>query len=629
MTRQLAVFSFSRSRSRCACLFAFLAGFAFLMVAAASDAHAAIPSCNLSTLQAAAPPGLTIGDIPNLGQRLTTTNGVADEPAGVLSPDSPPFCLVTGTIVTDPATSKTVNFGAMLPDPSSWNRRFMFQGCGYNCGEVFFVSLPSPLLQKGYPLWATDDGHTGLLFTNASWPTVMPGVPNPDTIDDFAYRAVHTVTVVGKQFTANYYSTPRISHAYWTGCSDGGREAFDEATRYPDDYDGILGGAPYFDVPGEALNLADVTAQFRTANPGALLTPAQFTLATQIVTQKCDAADGVTDGLIQNPAVCRFNAQTDLPRCTGAPSASCFTQDQINSLENVMSGATDRAGRVVHAGFPLSSQVGSWVSSSTAPSNFTGPEPWPNFVGAPEGWQWADPTVQYLAYWGIPGYNSLITPRFSYQAGGPGSIDAFHTIVSDETIATMFGRMNVAAGDFIDRIRPFLKRGGKFILYHGLSDGLITPYGTIQYYRGLAQSVGGYDRLQDNMRLFLVPGMSHCLGGDGATNFGQDRVMANNTDPQHDAVSALEQWVEKGIPPAQFIATKFTNDDPTQAATRTFPLCVFPAQARYSGSGDVNDAGNWRCPEHDTSGLEIGPNGDQAGLSAPLFTDQPSSGDRN
>jgi feruloyl esterase len=190
----------------------------------------------------------------------------------------------------------------------------------------------------------------------------------------------------------------------------------------------------------------------------------------------------------------------------------------------------------------------------------------------------------------------------------------------------MFGRMNVASGDFAERIVPFLARGGKLILYHGYSDGLITPYGTVQYYRDLAHVLGGYERAQRSMQLYMVPGMYHCSGGPGPNNFGQPQVLPRDTDPLHDATRALEQWVEDGIAPRMFIATKFTNDDLTQAPIRTMPLCPFPAQARYLGSGDVNDAANWQCPSNDRSQLEIGLDGRQAGLRAPLFTGERSRG---
>lgn len=596
---------------------------ALALVLFVPETSAANSSCNPSTLQAVAPAGVTIADIGNMSPDPglpKTTNGVADVPADALSPGSPPFCLVTGTFVTNPATGKTANFGAMLPDQSNWNQRFLFYGCGFNCGVVFPFTRPTADLKKGFPIWGTDDGHTGTLSQNASWPVLGPSTPNPDTIADFAHRAVHALTVLGKQFTLRYYNASRILSAYFSGCSDGGREGFVAATRYPADYDGILAGAPYFDVPGEALNLAYVTAQLRAAD--AVLSPRHFSIATQVVTQQCDAADGVADGLIQNPAVCRFNPQTDLPRCASAPESGCFTQNQIDSLANAISAATDRRGRVVHTGFSVSdmNELGRWVSSATPPSNFAGPQPWTNILDAPLGWQWGDPTVQYLGFWGIPGYNSLTTPGFTYGAGGPGPIHFFHTTVPDDTIETMWSRMNVASGYFPDRMSEFFARGGKLILYHGYSDGLITPYGTIQYYRRLAQLLGGYEQVQRHMRLFLVPGMHHCEGGPGPNNFGQFAVPPRDNDPRHDAMRALEQWVENGIPPQKFIATKFSNDDPTQAPTRSMPLCPFPTQAGYNGVGDINDAANWNCPRNDRSQLEIGLNGQQAGLRAHPFT---------
>ncbi len=599
-------------------------------MAFAPAAHATIPSCNLSTLQAAAPPGLTIGDIPDLNPGFPkTTNGVADVPANVLGAGSPEVCLITGAIVTNPATGKTANFGALLPDPSAWNYKFMFNGCAFNCGIVYgFKALPVDPIQKGYPVWFTDEGHVGFLQNNPSWPITAPGQPNEDAIIDFAYRATHTVTVVGKQFTLNYYNAAKFAYSYFEGCSDGGRDAMVEASRYPEDYDGVMAGAPYFDPPGQALaSVADITAQLRS--PDALLSPALFALASQIANQQCDALDGVQDGLIQNPAICRFNPQTDLPRCPGdTPDTGCFTQAQIDSLSNVFSAATDPHGLPLHPGYSVSdmNELAIWLSTTTPPSNFSGPQPWPNYVGAPEGWDYGDPTLQYLTYYGVPGYNSLTTPGFSYRADGPGPIQFFHTVVPENTVDTLFDRLNIAAGDFPQQLRAFIAQNRKLIMYHGYADGLITPYTTIQYYRKLARTQGGFDALQHHVRLFMVPEMYHCHGGPGPNNFGTFAVQPAQTDALHDATTALEQWAENGIAPDQFIATKFTNDDPTQPALRTMPVCPFPAQAQYTGSGDVKDAANWTCAKRDRSLLRVGLDGYEAGVQAPLFTGWPVTG---
>ncbi|MGH7907219.1 MAG: tannase/feruloyl esterase family alpha/beta hydrolase [Candidatus Binataceae bacterium] len=536
-------------------------------------------------------------------------------PVGTFGAGSPEECLVTGTEVTNPADGKTANFGALLPDPSKWNVKFMFQGCGGNCGSVGLTPTVD-VLNKGYPVWATDDGHQGPGF-GSDWQLSSPGVLDEDAIIDFAYRAVHTTVVDGKQFTENFYDNS-ISYSYYEGCSDGGREGMIEANRYPADFDGVLAGDPYFDVGGENLTLPDATAQFRFGNASGFVPPALFNLADQYFINKCDTVDGVKDGLVQDPELCNFNPETDLPRCSDGASTNCFTQAQIDSLTNILTALTDRHGTVIRAGFPEpDANLAIWAAISVTPSNFTGPEPWPNLVGAPLDWVFADTDFDFWIYLGQPGYNSLTTPGFTYHSGGAGRIRLFHTVAPDQTIDKVFDAMNIASGDFPNELSSFISQGRKLILYHGLSDGLITPYFTIPYYRELAGLDGGFNNLESNVLFFAVPGMYHCGGGYGPTNFGEPGTQPTVIDAAHDATTALEDWVEKDVQPQEFIGTN-------TSASRTMPLCPFPEEAQYSGSGDVNDAANWTCPPNDHTLLRSGFLGRESGADAPLFNGEES-----
>jgi len=602
-----------------------LGAIALGLMIAAPAALATIPSCTNAAAVAAAPTGVTVADIPNLSgipQLPMTTNGVADIPENFFGPGSPEYCLVTGTVITNTDSGKTVHFGALLPAPSHWNGKFMGFGCTGNCGAVFnFEVLVANIFIKGYPVWTTDEGH---LRTTVDWPINSPGVLNEDAVTDFAYRGLHTTIVAGKQFTLNFYNASKISFSYFQGCSGGGRDGMVEVSRFPEDFDGALVGDPYF--LDSNITIKDATAQLRAQD--ALLSSAQLALASQIVTQQCDAVDGVKDGLIQNPALCSFNPETDLPRCSGTTSGStCFTQNQIDSLTNILTATTDQYGSVIYPGHSVSNlhdiqgpDLAQWAGIKVQPSNLTGPEPWPN-GGAPQAWSLPNGDLKYWAFLGEPGYNNLTTLGFTYQSGGAGPIQLFHTIAPDDTIETIYKAMSVGAGNFPEQLKQFIQQGRKLLLYHGYSDGLFSPYEIIQYYKRVAHENGGYDRLHENVRLFMVPGMNHCGPGPGPNNFGQWGVPPFPVDALHDATTAMEEWVERGIAPAQIIATKFPNDDPTKAALRTMPLCPFPAQARYSGFGDVNDAANWTCPEHDRSLLkEAGFDGRQAGADAPLFT---------
>jgi hypothetical protein len=606
---------------------------AAVLCAVDETARAASAECTVAAAQRAAPQGMTIGDIPDMGPGFPAIQGgVGLVPAGALWPTSPEVCLVTGTVVTNTADGKTANFGVLLPAKSSWNRKFMYDGCGGNCGAVFAAGPPAvDQMNKGYPLWASDDGHN---IANPTWPLSGPGQLDRDAIVDFAYRAVHAVIAAGKKFTERYFDEP-LRYAYYAGCSDGGREGMVEVNRYPEDFDGVLVGDPYFDVPGQNLNVSNATVQLRSSD--ASLAPPAFALATGIVLASCDAVDGVADGLIQNPAACHFDPRIDLPRCPGdVPGAGCFTQAQSESLSSMIAATTDPAGRVIHPGYPVSdmfsgfgANLGIWAGVTTPPSNLTGPQPWPN-GGAPAAWSINDPLLADWVFSGDPAYNSVTTLGLGWRAGGPGAIDFFHTVAPFRTIERVYSAMNVAAGDFPENAFEFIRQDRKLLMYHGLSDGFITPYRTMQYYKKLADLNGGYHSLQQNVALFAVPGMYHCNGGPGPNNFGQPfhfpggflnvfNTYLPNTDAHHDAQTALERWVEQGVAPDYLVASKYPNDDPTQPAARTMPLCRFPAQARFTGSGTVTDAANWTCPPDDESMLDVGLDGIQAGVQAPLW----------
>ncbi len=242
---------------------------------------------------------------------------------------------------------------------------------------------------------------------------------------------------------------------------------------------------------------------------------------------------------------------------------------------------------------------------------------------------------RYLAYYDAPGYNSLTTPgitfardpvtgllaqveagldayfaaAFARAAGDPlDRVTFFHSVIPDATVQFVDSRTYLGDGDVPILAASFLGQGRKLILYHGFSDGWITPFTTIQYYRALAALAGGYGRLQQGARLFMVPGMYHCSGGSGPNSF--------------DTLTALETWVEKGTAPEGIIATKYVNNSPAQGVARTMPLCKFPEMARYNGTGNVNDAASWTCPAGDASLLRIGLDGIQAGEAAPLSDPQ-------
>jgi Tannase and feruloyl esterase len=353
----------------------------------------------------------------------------------------------------------------------------------------------------------------------------------------------------------------------------------------------------------------------------------------RVVNAKCDASDGVTDGLIQNPARCDFNPETDLPRCReGQRSAGqCFTQDQIDSLSIMISAITDPSGKVIYPAFSVSnlahtetSQDGDllsdWLYFPAVPHDREASNPWSdNPAGQPLSWYGVRQTIENYVYDGARDFNALTTPGIVFRKDRVGGTATFHAVIPQRTVALFNEKVKAGSGATPSDAARFIQGGRKLIVYHGYSDGDITPYRTIQYYRELARQQGGYEKLQKNAELFMVPGMAHCTGGPGPDSFGQqDAPIGPADDPQRNIVTALERWVEKGEQPKSLIATKYQRGSPAKSVVRSMPLCPYPAMARYSGSGDVNDATNWSCSQADHRLDETGPVGWRSGVYAPL-----------
>ena len=569
--------------------------------------------------------------------RLDTASGVRLIPANALGDGTPEFCFVAGSVVTHAKPHRTTHFAAALPSREIWNGKFMFQGCGTNCGVIYPPSAAA--LRKGYAVWATDDGHVAKSSSipgfaredDATWAAVAPGQLDEGALDDFFHRAVHTVTVIGKDFTKRYYAVAALKYSYFQGCSGGGREAMVELTRYPSDYDGIIAGAPYFDIANQlATTLVGFVAELRS--PGAALPRRLWGVASRIILDKCDPQDGVKDGLIQNPEACDFSPYRDLPTC--GPSGSgddCFTLEQIDTLSVIFSAKRNPAGEPIYPGWSVS-DIGFQRASVDAgdvladtldfpepPSNLKAPQPWSaNPRGQPEGWYWSEQTVRYMVYGGSEGFDvrKSLGVRLHRAADG---WKGLYAVVPNRTLELL--RKMTAAGNGATPAAAsrFLRDGRKLLMYHGFSDGDITPYRTMQYFAGLAKLNGGMRALQENARLYMVPGMAHCSDGPGPNNFGQlFSAVVLDAQVDHDILASLEAWVEAGRAPAAIIATKFERDDPHGRATRTMPLCPYPAIAHYVGTGDINAAANWQCPANDRELLRKGAVGIAAGVFAPL-----------
>jgi feruloyl esterase len=573
-------------------------------------------TCNSAALEEIikAVPGVTFGKIadgPKIpgGVKYVASNG-----------KTPAYCEVLGSFITNEKTEKTANYLAIFPE--LWNNKFLQIGCSGICG-AFAVNdptsqsivitnqgVPGESLMKGYASFSTDEGHTTML--PQSWAVKGPGLVDQDAIDDLLYRADQKLARIGKALTVAFYShekgvTQEIVRSYFIGCSEGGRDALVAANLFPGEYDGIIAGSPYANMASSAFQFIGGTlAELRS--PDSDLPPEVLNRIDPFVKAKCDAQDSVKDGLIQNPAACDFVPTRDLPVChEGGATKDCFTRAQIESISVLLSAVTDEKGRIVQPGFS--------VSELQAATRFPVPLQDPNTdelsagnpqaAGAP--WGLADAVLKLYVHKNDPNFHSR--KLVSFTSGGAGAITNFHAVVPADEVANAEASISMGVAAQPAKLKSLIESKEKLLIWANLSDQILTPYVTINYYKRLAKMYGGYQKLQRNVRLFLIPGTGHCsMYGCGPQNF--------------DPLSAIEAWVEQGKAPDTLIATQyevksrmgFSFLDFSAPPVRTMPLCEFPEMARYNGAGDVKDAANWTCPADDASMVKVGESGRQAGV---------------
>jgi feruloyl esterase len=451
--------------------------------------------------------------------KVASARSVAADPAKGL----PAFCEVQGTI--SPVAGSTIGVVYRLPD--NWNGKLLGLGGGGWAGNVRIESAVQGL-QHGYATAQTDGGHA----TTGPWDTAWAA--NPESRTDFAYRAIHLMTVVGKQVAAKYYGKPQ-SKAYYQGCSTGGRQGLMEVQRYPDDYDALITGAPVYNL---LVQTSSVLRNQALGAPTAGFTEDQLKLVNDTVLKACDAEDGLADGIVTDPRACRWDPAA-LQCKAGQSGASCLSPGQVAALRTVYAGERTRAGAV--AAWPLSrgGEAGwsRFVQTSATPDATNG-----GGLGGLRGPLLGDPNFDMAKFDRDTDVAKVLNSPFgkSYDADNP----------------------DIAA---------FIKHGGKLLLWHGWYDPGPSPVGTIAYYDNVQKATPS---AAGAVRLFLLPGVYHCGGGPGPD--------------QADWLDALDKWVQTGQAPPTILATK-------RNAKISRPLCPYPTLPHYAGSGDADDAKNFVC----------------------------------
>jgi feruloyl esterase len=506
---------------------------------------------------------------------ISTSLHEADQLKGLPNVLVPRHCQVTA--IARPTSDSEIHFTLWLPPGERWNGKYLQSGSGGWGGYIQPLALLGPLA-RGYAAAATDDGHQTASNTpdaSSSW-----AIGHPEKLIDFGYRALHETVVLSKVIMDAYYGKP-AAFAYFSGCSDGGREALMEAERYPEDFDGILAGAPSNDWTHHFAGFVWNEVALH-ATPESMIKDQQLSAIETAALDACDGLDGIRDGVIQDPRQCHFDPSVLL--CHGTPSAKCLTQPQIEALKKIYSGPVNpRTGEQIYPGYEPGSEAepNSWslFIIGTSAQSFLGNSFFSGAVYEDSHWDWR-------------------------------SMDFDRDVrLADEKTASILNSDN-------PDLRSFRDHGGKLIQYHGWGDAASAPRESIAFYEKAKDFLERYpdprssnpSDIQSFFRLYMVPGMGHCTGGRGAVSFGNDGKNFLNATPDNDILLALDRWVTQGIAPDAIIASgeiasgrvasEMTDSD-SKSGTRTVPitrpLCVYPAIARYKGRGDTNAAENFAC----------------------------------
>jgi feruloyl esterase len=454
--------------------------------------------------------------------RFTPPGAAPNAAAAQVYANLPAFCRVAATLT--PSGDSDIKVEVWLP-ASGWNAKLQAVGNGGMAGTIPYAAMAAAVA-AGYATVGTDTGHVG---NNADF---IPG--HPEKLIDFAYRAIHEMTVAAKAVIPAFYgAAPRYS--YFNGCSQGGRQGITSAQRYPQDFDGIVAGASAWNsMRMHAARLA--VNRFMNRTPESAIPPSKYPMIHEAVLQACDGLDGVKDGVLENPTKCGFDPQ--VLACKAGDSPSCLTPPQVESARAML-------GPVKHP--------------TTGAVLF-------------EGHLWPGAELEWDTIGGPAPLNNAVTALRNITYDRSWDPLQFNVAAEMETVARSDNGLLASASA---NLKPFFDRGGKLLMWHGWADPQVTPQNSTIYFNNVLATVG--KPAESSIALFMLPGVYHCQGGPGPDRF--------------DRMAAIEQWVEQGRKPTRLVASRIRDGK----VERTRPLCPFGQVARWNGTGNTNEEASFSC----------------------------------
>ena len=435
----------------------------------------------------------------------------------------PAFCRVA--VTSKPTADSDIKIEVWLP-ASGWNGKFQAVGNGGWAGTIPYPAMAAAIA-RGYATAGTDSGH--------STPGASFALGHPEKLVDYAHRSLHEMAVHAKAVVSGYYGN-RPTASVWNGCSTGGNQGLTLASMYPDDFDAIVAGAPP-DIRSRVHAVRLVLHRFVHRTPGSYIPPEKYPVVHKAVMAACDAKDGVTDGVLENPGACRFDPK--VLQCKDGDGPSCLTAEQVDTARALYADIKHpKTGQVLYS--PLLQPGSELLWGALA-----GPQPFSN----------ATETYRYLVA--------------KDPAWDPSRFDPAIDVEKMDAAAAL---LNTAGHN----LKPFFARGGKLLMYHGWSDQQNPASTSVGYFTRVVNAAGK-SAVGTSIQLYMVPGMNHCQGGVGSDTF--------------DKIAVIEEWMARGTAPAQIVASHATDGK----VDRTRPLCPYPQVAVYKGAGSTDEASSFAC----------------------------------